>query len=118
MSGARARSRALRVFGLVFAVLQIVSQGAFTVTDGYAERADSSYAPVHADTVGSGHHRFHDADCAICHLIASATEVPPRQAQLPEAVGLIRAVAPMEAGQSASIDAGRPDRARAPPAVE
>ena len=114
---ARGSSRGIRVFGLAFAVLQIVLQGALTVTDGYAVRADAVYSSGRSDAVTVAHQRLHDADCAICHLIAGGTEVPPRPVDLPEALVRIVGAAPTYAVRPACAQSGRPDRARAPPSV-
>gem|GEM_PF-1322465 len=76
--GARGRSRRLRVFAIVFACLQLGLQGMFAVSDGYEEVASSHVVPVHAETPGNHHHRLHSDDCAVCHVIASGSVVPPR----------------------------------------
>jgi hypothetical protein len=77
-TGARGRPRGLRVFALAFAALQIGLQGMFAVSDGYAERASSYIPPVHAEVPGNTHHRLHDSDCVICHVLAAGSTVPPR----------------------------------------
>jgi len=77
-AGARGRSRGLRVFALAFALLQIGLQGVFAVSDGYAEQASSHIAPVHAEIPGNHHHRLHDNDCVVCHVLATGSTVPPR----------------------------------------
>jgi hypothetical protein len=77
-AGARGRSRGLRVFALAFALLQIGLQGTFAVSDGYAEQASSHIAPVHAEIPGNHHHRLHDSDCVVCHVLATGSTVPPR----------------------------------------
>lgn len=77
--GAGGKSRALRVFALTFALLQIVLQGTFAVGDGYEQlqQARSHIAPVHAEVPGNTHHRLHTDDCVICHVLASGAELPP-----------------------------------------
>jgi len=77
-AGARGRSRGLRVFAIAFALLQIGLQGAFAVSDGYEQQACSHVAPVHAETPGNHHHRLHDSDCVVCHVLSNGATVPPR----------------------------------------
>ena len=77
-AGARGRSRGLRVFALAFAILQIGLQGTFAVSDGYEQQASAHIAPVHAEIPGNHHHRLHDSDCAVCHVLATGSTVPPR----------------------------------------
>ena len=111
------RSRLLRAFGLAFAILQLTLQGAFTVTDGYAEGADASVSALAPHSIAVDHHRFHDTDCAICHLIAGGSEIPPRGAGIPEPVHELRSAPCTEFGSRPfSVTAGA-DRARAPPVV-
>jgi len=76
--GARGRARGLRIFALAFAILQLGLQGAFAVSDGIEEQASSHTIPVHAEVPGNTHHRLHSDDCAICHVLASAADVPAR----------------------------------------
>jgi len=76
----RGRSRGLRVFALAFAFLQVGLQGTFAVSDGYEQQASSHIAPVHAETPGNHHHRLHDSDCLVCHVLATGSTVPPRAA--------------------------------------
>jgi len=113
--GARGRSRGLRVFALAFALLQFGLQGTFAVSDGYEEQASSHVAPVHAEIPGNHHHRLHDSDCVVCHVLASSSTVPPRG--VPAWIGAERvsATPPTEIGARpyATVDGGR--LARAPP---
>lgn len=74
----RGRSRGFIVLALAFAFLHVGLQGTFAVSDGYAEQASSHIAPVHAETPGNHHHRLHDSDCAVCHVLATGSTVPPR----------------------------------------
>jgi len=76
--GTRGRSRWVRVFALAFAVLQIVLQGTFSVSDGYEEQASSHIAPVHTEVPGNTHHQLHSGDCVVCHVLAAAADLPPR----------------------------------------
>lgn len=113
--GARGRSRGLRVFAIAFALLQIGLSGTFAVSDGYAEQASSHIAPVHAEIPGNTHHRLHDSDCVICHVLAMGSTTPPRG--IPAWIGAARAsvVPPAELGGRpyAIVDGAR--LARAPP---
>ena len=114
-AGARGRPRGLRVFALAFALLQFGLQGTFAVSDGYEEQASSHVAPVHAEIPGNHHHRLHDSDCVVCHVLASGSTVPPRA--VPAWIGAERvsATPPSEIGARpyATVDGTR--LARAPP---
>ncbi|HEY5087052.1 MAG TPA: DUF2946 family protein [Gemmatimonadaceae bacterium] len=72
-------TRRLRVFSLAFALIQICLQGLFAVSDGYAERASSHIAPVHTEPPGNHHHRLHDDDCVVCHVLAAGADLPQRE---------------------------------------
>jgi hypothetical protein len=113
--GARGRSRGLRVFAIAFALLQVCLSGTFAISDGYAEQASSHIAPVHAEIPGNTHHRLHDSDCVICHVLATGSTVPPRGT--PAWIGAVRAsvVPSAEIGGRpyAIVDGAR--LARAPP---
>jgi mono/diheme cytochrome c family protein len=77
-TGAGSKSRMLRLFALAFAFLQIGLQASFAIGDGYEQIASSHVAPVHAEVPGNTHHRLHDADCVICHVLATSADVPQR----------------------------------------
>lgn len=114
-AGARGRSRGLRVFAIAFALLQIGLQGTFAVSDGYEEQASSHVAPVHAETPGNHHHRLHDSDCVVCHVLASGSTVPPRA--VPAWIGAERvsATPPTEIGARPYTTVDGTRLARAPP---
>ena len=114
-AGAGGRSRGLRVFAFAFALLQIALQGVFAVSDGYAERASSHVAPMHAEMPGNTHHRPHDDDCVVCHVLASGADVPPRAPSLWPGEDRVAATpSAVRGGRPYTIIAGAP-RARAPP---
>ena len=113
--GARGVTRRLRVFALAFALLQIGLQGLFAVSDGYEARASAKIAGVHTEAPGTPHHRIHGDDCAVCHVLATGSIVPPRAPPLCLRAIHIAAVPSATVARRPFVLVPGARRARAPP---